>query len=264
MTVWDVKDATGKPVETLAGLAKVLHTTPFDAAEHLLAQDAIVGIVPDGLLVEAKAAARKKPGDGTPPPISNGTFVSFSGGKGRVDLLVSRGKVPGVEDDVEGTEKSPAARVVVWKDGKPTREKRAFSTHTLKRIAPLDGSGEKATPAERLVAAVAAHESLVETLDLPEHARVTGVAVKAVYDRGFESWPGEFHTTLSPEDWALGRVAHFRKVAAGQVLAAADAGHDRDLLHEDHPLFQRVEPDVVFLTREDVQAQIDAIRYLAE
>lgn len=255
MSVWDVKSADGNMVTTLAGLATALHTTPVGAANRLLGDNALAAAAPAELLAEAKAA-RKKPGDGTPPPISNGSFVSWKGGKGRVDLLVSRGKVPGVEGDVEGTADSPAARVVVWKNGKPTREKIGVSTHVLKRIAPLDKpEGEKKSdPAAALVAALSAHESLCSSLSLPDHARVTGAAISEVYGRGVKSYP-EGRTTLSAQEWAMGRVQHFVKVAGGQVATVDAAGHDRDLLHEEHPL---ADNDHVAVSLADVEAQVKA------
>lgn len=255
-TTWAVRGLDGKVVSTLDGLAKALRTTPVGAANRLLGNHTLAATAPPALLAEAKAA-RKKPGDGTPPPISNGSFVSWSGGKGRVDLLVTRGKVPGVEGDVEGTAKSPAARVVVWQDGKPTRKKVGVSTHTLKRIAPLDKPDEgKSNPAATLVATVSAHESKCSMLGLPEHARVDGAAVAEVYDRGLKAYP-EGRTTLTAPEWALGRVMHFVRVAAGEVATKDSAGNDCDLLHRDHPFAAE---ERVKVTRADIEAQVQAFR----
>jgi hypothetical protein len=156
--------------------------------------------------------------DKTPPEITTGSFVSWSGGKGRVDLVVSKGTVPGVTGDpVEATSDSPAARVTVWKDGKATREKIAASTHTLKRITPL--------------AAQAAHEQHVEDARLPASARVSVKSAQTAYERGFTGWPGQDATTMSPEEWAIGRVMHLMKVA---LLERHDT-NDTDLLDPTHP-----------------------------
>lgn len=172
----------------------------------------------------------------TPPSIANGSYVAWDGGKGRVDLIVANGKVPGIKDDVEGTDKTPAARVVVLDDsGKATGEKLGMSVAKLRRIPPLRGGKAAAGDPGALVAALAAHEEKCEDMSLPTHARVSGRAVKAVYDRGVKSWPGEHATTLTAEEWALGRVDHFIKAAAGQV-APVDAGNDTDLLDPSHPL----------------------------
>lgn len=255
MTTWDVRDASGEVVNSLSGLSEALGVPPALAVKQLFANPVLIAAAPASLLRDVKAAARPKPGDGTPPPISTGSFVSFPGGKGRVDLTVSKGKVPGVEGDVEGTDKSPAARVVVWKDGKPTREKRAFSTHKLKRIAPLDKPEKKADPAATLVAMVAQHERRVSALRLPPERRVSGIAVKSAYDRGMAAWPGESKTSLSRTEWGLARAEHFVRVAAGDVGEKSRAGNDVDLLHPDHPLRQR-DANKVYLDVNDVDATV--------
>lgn len=249
MTTWDVRDRAGQIVTDLSGLAEALGTNPEQAVKTLLASPVMTAAAPASLLADVKASA--KPGDGTPPPISNGTFVSFSGGKGRVDLIVSKGKVPGVDGDVEATSDSPAARVVVWKDGKPTREKRAFSTHTLKRIAPLDKPEKKG-----IVALAAEHDHACAAMGLPDHARVTGVAVKTAYDRGLEAYPTG-RTSLTREEWAEARAAHFVKVAAGTVPRAR-AGHDVDLLHPEHPL-RLHDRDKVYVNVDDLDATVKAL-----
>lgn len=258
MTTWAVRTPAGTPVADLSGLASALHTTRERAAKHLLSDADLLAAAPERLRTEIKAAT--KPGDGTPPPISNGTFVSWSGGKGRVDLVVSKGKVPGVEGDVEGTEKSPAARVVVWKDGKPTREKVAASTHTLKRIAPLNKTEAKTDPASVLVQTVAEQNVRCDALGLPGYRRVTGQAVKAVFERGIGSWPGETKTVLSSTEWALGRVEHFVKVVNGEVPAER-AGHDTDLLSASHPL---VGGAAFHVNADDLDAQVKSLLEAAE
>ena len=167
-----------------------------------------------------------------PPKITSGSFVSWSGGKGRVDLIVTTGTVPGVTGEpVEATSDSPAARVVVWKDGKATREKVAASTHTLKRIAPLDADEAKGDPAARLVALQGAHERQVRSAGTPASG-LTGVAFKTAYDRGLRDWPGSDVTSVSPVEWALGRASHLAKAALG----TASVTNDADLLHKSHPL----------------------------
>lgn len=185
------------------------------------------------------SSSRPKPGGGTPPPIATGNFVSWSGGRGKVDMIVSNGKVPGVDSDVEGSKKTPAARVVVYeKDGdnwKATSRRVAASTHTLKRIAPLTGGkSSPAGSATALIELIAQHEERVEYDQLGGSARVTGAAVKAVYDRGVKAWPGEEKTVLTQEQWAEQRVAAFLSVAAGDVVE----GYTRDLglLPKAHPL----------------------------
>ncbi len=250
MTTWDVRTPAGEEVTDLAGLARALRTDPTTAAKHLLANEEAAGSAPPALLAEVKTAARPKPGGGTPPPISTGNFVSWSGGKGRVDLLVTSGKVPGVSGDVEGTTEAPAARVVVWKDGKATDEKIAASTHTLRRIPPLDKPTKDALdPVAALVTTVADHDARCEALSAPDYRRVTGVAVKSAYDRGIDAWPGADRTTLTPEQWGLGRAEFLVKVAAGVVDVA---GNDADLLHPDHPLAR----DSVMVDMSEVNRQI--------
>lgn len=269
---WNVRDETGALVESLDGLAAVLRTSTERAAKSLLDDPDLRAAAPATLLDEAKAA--KKPGGGTPPPISNGSFVAWDGGEGRVDLVVTNGKVPGVSEDVEGTTKSPAARVVVYEDGKATGKKIGASTHTLRRIAPIGSARQKksAHPG-RLVSLLSEHETKCAEMDLPSHAHVTGFALKAVYDRGVQAWPGHEVTTLTAQEWAIGRVEHFVKVAAGDVAPRA-AGHDTDLLAPEHPLHTPsatkaarpstpAEPEVpegaVVLDAAEVESQVKAL-----
>lgn len=254
---WDVRTPSGSIVEDLAGLAAALKTTPELAAKQLLADEALAASAPASLLADVKAA-KPKPGGGTPPPISNGSFVSWSGGKGKVDLIVSNGKVPGVKDDVEGSAKTPAARVVVWVDGKPTREKRGFSTHTLKRIAPLD-KDKKSDPAAALVAMVAEHETKCAAEGLPEFRGVTGESVKAAYERGLDAYPGRSATGMSAVEWGLGRAEHFVKVASGEIARKDQAGHDTDLLHPEHPFAD----DVVLVSAEEHERLVKSLMEVA-
>lgn len=235
VTEWAVKSADGTPVTTLTGLAAVLGTGTDRAARTLAADRVLLDAAPPRLQAEVKAKFQKGGGD-KPPPIASGSYVSWSGGKGRVDLVVTNGKVPGVDGDVEGSAKTPAARVVVWENDKPTRKKIAKSTHTLKRIPPIGGFAKKSLdPAEGLIGVWADYAEHCEAVGLPAHARVTGRAVKAVYDRGVRGWPGAAVTALSAEEWALGRVEHFIKAASGE-LESKSVCHDVDLLAADHPL----------------------------
>lgn len=228
--MWDVRTGDGEIVTTVEGLADALVTTRQGAVKQLLADAELLASAPEELVAEVKALARP---EDQPATISMGGFVAWGDGRGRVDLIVKTGKVPGVTGDVVGTDEAPAARVAVWNDGKPTGEKVAVPAADLRRIEPLDTSKKDAVAV--LVETVAAHEREIEERRLPEHARVTGDAVKTVFDRGMASWPGYDATTLHREDWALGRVEHFVKVATGDV-EAKDAGHDTDLLHADHPV----------------------------
>lgn len=157
--------------------------------------------------------------ENTPPEIANGSFVSWDGGEGRVDLIVRTGTVPGVSGDIEATEDSPAARVVVWKDGKATDQKIGASTHTLRRIAPLDQE-EKHDPIEQLLVM---HRDHVEQATEAKRLPVSGDALRQAYERGIKSWPGEAVTALSSTDWALGRVEHLVKVAMGTDVPTNDA-----------------------------------------
>lgn len=190
--------------------------------------------------------------------IETGSFVAFGEHKGRVDLIVRSGKVPGVVVNVEGTTEFPAARVVVWKDGKPTDERYVAALGSLTRIAALDDDGEeKSDPAAYLVALQAKHQEWLDDHDGGEDARLSGYAIKTAYDRGLAQWPGPDVTDLEPIDWALGRAEHLVKVARGE----ADVCNDFDLLNEMHPLathaaIERAEVEE-FLTalHEDVSAQ---------
>jgi hypothetical protein len=177
----------------------------------------------------------------TPPEITNGSFVSWPGGKGRVDLIVRSGKVPGVDDDIEGSDKTPAARVVVWEDDKPTRKKIGKSTHTLKRIPPLNKNkteGKTEGLGSALVALHADHAQLCEETQSVAGVNLTGMAIKTAYERGLASYPGADVTVLSAEEWALGRAAHLCKVARGE----AEETNDTDLLNPAHPLVAGDQP----------------------
>lgn len=250
MPTWDVKNATGTPVTTMTGLAAVLRVDVKTAAHHLLGSPEVAAAAPPGLLAEATETLL---GKAAAPPISSGSYVGWSGGHGRVDLIVTDGAVPGVADDVEGTVDSPAARVVVWEDGKPTRRKIAAAVHTLRRIPPITTGpeGKAGEPARLLVGLHASHERSAEALGLPAWQRVPGAAVKAAFDRGVAGWPGGEVTTLSRDEWALDRAATLLDVAVGRK--SADATADGDLLHPAHPAAR------VRLSAGEVDAQIKAL-----
>jgi hypothetical protein len=105
------------------------------------------------------------------------------------------------------------------------------------------------------VSLVTSQDARCEHLGLPDYRRVTGVAVKAAYDRGLAAYP-QGRTTLSREDWALGRAQHFVKVATGEVASKSRAGHDTDLLHSMHPM--RV-GETVTVNAADLDAQVKAL-----
>jgi hypothetical protein len=247
---WDVRTRSGALVDNLDALGQVLGGVTAETAAKMLLAEPAADCAPPALLAEAKrvcaaletkkAQGTHKPGGGTPPPIANGSFVQFGNTRGRVDLVVRTGKVPGVDDDVEGSKDSPAVRVVIWdKDGdgyKPSRRKVGKMAHTLKRIAPLTRTGGKSTGGVDLVGMLAAHEAR----NLPPHARVTGAAVKAVYDRGLAGWPGFERTTLTREQWAAGRVKSFLAVAAGD--APSHRPRDVGLLSKSHPAHPQYRP----------------------
>lgn len=178
-----------------------------------------------------------KPGGGTPPPISTGSFVSWNGGSGRVNMVVTSGKVPGVSADVEGTAASPAARIVIWeKDSNgnwsATNRVTAAKTATLKRIAPLSSPAGKSADAV-LVAMHTHYKDTADELGAPSYTVPDPAAVKTVYERGLSSWPEE-KADVAREDWALSRVAAFFQMASGD--GAEGYVRDVDLLPKAHPL----------------------------
>lgn len=246
MTTWDVRTPTGALVTDLPALAEALGSDVDLAAKTLLESPSML-LAPAGLVEQAQeqVKAGKKPpfapGGGTPPQISTGSFVQWSGGRGRVALVVKNGKVPGISEEVEGTADSPAAQVVVWegneKDGyKATGRKIGAKLKTLKRIPPLKsgGSGSKSMSPTTLVQLIADHEQRIETEDLGESARVKGKDVAEVYERGIKSWPGVLRTGLTREQWGQERVKAFLNTAAGQEIP--NYRNDNELLSKANPL----------------------------
>lgn len=245
MTTWDVRTTSGVLVTDLPTLADALGSDLDLAAKTLLESPSML-LAPAELVTQAEEhvkAGKKppfKPGGDTPPSIDTGSFVSWSGGRGRVSLIVKNGKVPGIEDDVEGTADSPAAQVTVWeRDGdgyKASGKKIGAKLKTLKRIPPLKG-GKKSSPATsatRLVEMIADHEQRIETDGLGDEARVKGKDVMEVYDRGLKAWPGVLRTGLTREQWGQERVKAFLDAAAGQVLD--NYRNDLSLLSKANPL----------------------------
>jgi hypothetical protein len=181
-----------------------------------------------------------KPGEGTSPPIATGTFVRWPDGSGRVNMVVTSGKVPGVEGDVEGTASAPAARVVVWdKDASggwsPTGKATATKMDVLKRIAPLSGGGsaDGESAEAMLVSLHAHHKDLADEVGAPSYTVPDAKAVKTVFERGLASWPEE-KALVGRDDWALSRVGAFLEMAAG----APQEGYERDvdMLPKAHPM----------------------------
>lgn len=170
------------------------------------------------------------------PPLSAGSFVTWKGGTGRIDMIVKTGTVPGADGDITGTADDPAVRVTVWSKSdsgwSATGKKAAMKLSAVSRTAPLRSSpgGESK---DALVGVLAAHEDRVSGAGLPAHASPGARAVLAVYDRGEQSWPGETKTLLTPGDWALARVGAFLGLAAGDPLDGYV--RDCDLLPEGHP-----------------------------
>jgi hypothetical protein len=225
---WAVTDEKGAPVTTLAGLAEVLGVQVKDAATSLL-ESAYVSAAPAGLVEEAKAAAAS-------PPIANGSFVQLGNIRGRVDLVVTNGSVPGVPDDAkaEGSAKSPAARVVVYERAgdswKATSRKIGASVYKLKKIAPLPGA--RALAKKSVQGALADLRDETEALaDVRENAVVPEMAtLLTVYERGVKAWPGRELTDLTPQEWALGRARAFCTKALGDTDDVAGYTRDDDLL----------------------------------
>lgn len=163
------------------------------------------------------------------PPVSTGAFVAVGNRRGRVDMIITSGMVPGARhpdsgEPVQGSPSAPAARVVEYKPtGSGTftssGEKFAALVSRLKRIAPLRSRSTK-TLGEALGWALAEHAA--------EQLSVGETSLRAVYERGVKSWPGAAVTTLDAHAWGLGRVDAFVATAAG--LRPAGYHGDDDLL----------------------------------
>lgn len=204
------------------------------------------------------------------PPITRGTYVKVGDKQGRVDMVVTNGKVPGIEGDVEGSASDPAVRVVVYteSDGswKATGEKIGSRVSKVKRTAPLRNrpAGKKDAGLAALVGLQADHEAKAAAEGWPEHAKPDGEALVEVFERGTKSWPGDEVTDLDIDEWGIGRVKAFLATAAGD---RPEGYHrDDDLLPAGHPETKRapVEPETpvetVTLDPAEVKARIAAQR----
>lgn len=170
---------------------------------------------------EGKGFVPFKSGEGTDTgdstrkaTIAAGAFVSGNFGKGKVEVVVTSGKVPGVDTDVEGTKATPACRVRVYEesdgDWKATDKRVAVKVSSLKTIPPLGKAkfGKKDASAGLVL--------LVAELD--PAADVDAAAVRTAYERGKSAWPGETKTILTREDWALGRAQAFVRFSRGEDI----------------------------------------------
>lgn len=170
---------------------------------------------------------------------SSGAHVSWPEGRGQVDLVVTRGVVPGVAGAVAAHD-APLARVEVWEPGpdgwRPTQTKVAVPVGDLVEVPPPGISLTGRAVQERLVALVAEHDQMTTQMGMPSWSRPPGVAVKAVFDRGHAAWPGERATPLDREGWALARVEAFLAMASGAEVPGYR--RDLDLLPPGHPAGQ--------------------------
>ena len=147
--------------------------------------------------------------------IAAGAFVSGNFGKGKVEVVVTSGKVPGVDTDVTGSKDTPACRVRVYEEsnGKwsATDKRVAVKTSGLKTIPPLGAAkfGKKDATAGLVL--------LVAGLD-PAQDVIAADEVRTVFERGSRSWPGEAKTALTREQWALGRAQAFVRKSRGAEI----------------------------------------------
>lgn len=163
-----------------------------------------------------------KAGEGS-AKVARGDFVEWSGGKGKVDLVVTAGVVPGVDGKpVFGSKSSPAARVRKYaKDGngwKATDDRIAVKGSDLTKIDDLPKPERKVlddAPAA-LVDLAARYDGVVEAK-----------ALRTAFERGLAGWPGEEKTALPRERWALGRAAALVHAAEGNEVQGF---RDADLL----------------------------------
>jgi hypothetical protein len=164
-----------------------------------------------------------------------GSLVAWGGGKlrGRVELMVTNGgTVPGVTAGLVGTKTHPVARVRLYRQqGKswaPTDVRAAVDARALTPLTPgqLTRPASK-DPSAQLVLKVARHAGPAGS------GKPTAEAIRTVYQRGLDSWPGEQATVLTAKKWALGRVDAFVAKAEGYDPDGDWAEHyvgDDDLL----------------------------------
>lgn len=182
-------------------------------------------------------------------PVAAGSFVSLPPSRyGRVNLVVKSGVVPGVDQPLNATPESPAARVALWRqEGNrgapawtpgwaPTGESIAARVAALTPIEPLtDLSPEAATSgtAARLVALHSGHLERVHSTGAPLFCAPGAEAVKEVFRRGVLASPYDWRAPEA-QDWALHRVETFLALAGGQLVGGYR--RDADLLPAAHPL----------------------------
>lgn len=174
---------------------------------------------------KGESAVREKAGNGA-AKVKRGDYVewSSSGGKarGKVDLVVTGGQVPGIKGDnpIFASKASPAARVIVYeKSGngwKPTSTKVGHKATSLTKIAPLSPPKPETKGLDGVVEMLGMRDTWVT----PEVAEVA-------YERGLKGWPGEDVTILDADGWARGRVKALLDAADGEVI---DGFADADLL----------------------------------
>lgn len=173
--------------------------------------------------------------------VTAGSFVSLPGDRfGRVNLIVKAGIVPGVDQILNGTAASPAARVALWRPNGyrwfPSGQAIAARVAALTPIEPLnDMSSEAATSgtSARLVALYSTHLERVLSNGSPLYCAPDAGAVKEVFRRGVAASPYDWRAPES-QDWALRRVETFLALAGGQLLDGYR--RDADLLPDPHPL----------------------------
>lgn len=151
--------------------------------------------------------------------IEVGDEVEFDGGdrevRGTVIEVATAGTVkdPLTGDDLVVLDADDPVITLDTPDG-PT----AVYSSEAKALEPLTAAGWAA-----LVPMLAKFEA-----EHGEDTVPTGSAVKAVFERGGQSWPGPSKTTLTRDQSALARVDAFLTVAAGGEVPGYEA--DRDLL----------------------------------
>jgi hypothetical protein len=173
------------------------------------------------------------------PPIAAGAWVSWGNQRGKVDLVVTNGKVPGVEQDVTGTADKPAARVVVYEPGaggkwKATGKKVGVSQLQPQAQRPVHGGfGKKDLDDRPRGGPRRRPDGLLRgpTRRLRPHSSTRWPSRPSTS----AAWsPGPASTPVSRTRrgrWAGRRRSSPRRWRRGQGLRA-----DRDLLPEGHPL----------------------------
>jgi hypothetical protein len=156
-----------------------------------------------------------KAGEGS-ATVKRGQFVKWSGGRGKVDLIVTGGVVPGVDGKpVFGSKTGPAARVRKYaKDGngwKATDERVAVKASDLTAIDDLPKRESKGLADD-------APAALVSLAQMAE-GMVEAKALSTAYERGLAGWPGSDKTDVPHETWALGRAGALVRASQGRPIA---------------------------------------------